>query len=56
MKKEAKEVATIVKRPRKNGMAFLFQTKVTDPLTGEKHVKTVTWETPEGIHGKASGA
>lgn len=45
-------MATIVKRSRKSGIAFLFQTKVTNPLTGEKLVKTETWNPPKGYTAK----
>jgi hypothetical protein len=50
--KEEKEVATIVKKPRKDGVAYLFQVKLTNPLTAKKLVKTKTWNPPKSYTQK----
>jgi len=45
-------VATIVKKPRKDGVAYLFQVKLTNPLTAKKLVKTKTWNPPKSYTQK----
>jgi integrase len=45
-------MATIVKKQRKNGYAFLFQVKVRNPATGQQIAKTKSWNPPKEYSAK----